>query len=319
MSRTTEERDHKFAKFISSVRPQSLKMVETIRDIGAGAETFLALNNHSESLKDLRLCVSKDTSQHLSLLRGCTTLEALQVEVSDGIVNLETTQNDVFLEVIDWLRKCENLRRLSFKLGSAAAIVAPVLLENKIKLRRLNIDSYVLKDSRVFHRSLVHQKASLSALSLMGDTDEMGYDDIEILVDSLRQLTELRTLQLLVQEVFRDDHIISIISNLTKLEDLCISGLEINDEVLESIGDLKNLRAVTFSRFTTNGLLDLIERLGPGNQGIRIMVEMAEPDTLLTDEEVAYVRESLATKVGGTLEYTQGMDKALLSELLSIH
>ena len=33
-------------------------------------------------------------------------------------------------------------------------------------------------------------------------------------------------------------------------------------------------------------------------------IDMADPDTLLTDEEVALVRESLMEKVGGTLEYT---------------
>jgi hypothetical protein len=33
-------------------------------------------------------------------------------------------------------------------------------------------------------------------------------------------------------------------------------------------------------------------------------VDMADPDTLLTDEEVSLVRESLTEKIGGTLEYT---------------
>ncbi|KAF2799945.1 hypothetical protein K505DRAFT_404299 [Melanomma pulvis-pyrius CBS 109.77] len=307
------DRDHMFSKFIGTIRPQSLRMIETIRDIGTGAETFLALNNHSESLKDLRLCVSDDTLPHLSLLQGCTALEALRIEDSNGMINLEKTQNDVFLEMIDWLRKCSNLRRLSFtKLLSAACIVAPLLMEDSIKLRRLEIDSYMPKDNRIFHQALAHQRASLRILSLSGDTEGMFRDDIDILVDSLKQLTQLRELRLLlVQEVFQDEHLISIIDNLPRLEDLYVSGLEIKDGVLDAVGGLRNLRSVAFSgisKFTTDGLFDFIDRLGPGNLGMRVMVDMADPDTLLTDDEVALVRDSLVEKVGGTLEYTPWRD-----------
>ncbi|KAF2191035.1 hypothetical protein K469DRAFT_362915 [Zopfia rhizophila CBS 207.26] len=308
-----EERDHKLSKFFGTVRPQSLKMMETIRDIGAGAETFLALNNHGEALKDLRLCVSNDSLPHLSLLRGCTALEALRIEDTHGTINLEKTQNDVFLEMIEWLRNCENLQRLSFtKLQSASSIVVPLLLEEKIKLRKLEIDSYVPKDSQIFHQALTHQRSSLRFLSLSGDTDGMFRDDIDILVESLKQLTELRVLKLLlVQEVFQDYHLVDIIDNLRFLEELYVTGIEIKDDVLDSIAKLSNLRSVAFagiSKFTTDGLLEFVSRLSPGNHGIRIMVDMADPDTLLSDEEVALVRESLVEKVGGTLEYTPYRD-----------
>ncbi|KAF2006962.1 hypothetical protein P154DRAFT_421161, partial [Amniculicola lignicola CBS 123094] len=170
-----EERDHKFSEFIGTVRPQSLKNIETIRDIGASAETFLALNAHSKSLKDLKLCVSNDSLPHLSLLKGCTALEALKIEDTHGSMDLEKTQNDVFLEVIDWLLKCEDLRRLSFtKLLSAAPIVTPLLLQDRIKLRELEIDSYVPKDCAVFHQALVNQRDSLRFLSLQsGETEGM--------------------------------------------------------------------------------------------------------------------------------------------------
>jgi hypothetical protein len=52
-----------------------------------------------------------------------------------------------------------------------------------------------------------------------------------------------------------------------------------------------------------DGLLDFISRLGPGNQGIRLSVDMADTDTLLSEDELTLVRENLAEKVGGTLEY----------------
>jgi hypothetical protein len=290
-------------------------MIETIRDTGASAETFLALNAHSETLKEVKLCVNDDSLKHLSLLRGCTAIDALRVEDVQGATNIEETQNDVFLEMIDWLRKCEDLHALSFtKFASAPAVVAPLLLEEKIHLRRLEIDWYIPKDHKTFHQALPHQKSSLQYLSLSGDTEGMFRDDLDILVDSLKQLTELRVLKLmLVQELFQDEHIISVVSRLEQLEELYITGMELKDEVLACVGQLKNMRSVLFagiSKFTTDGLLEFVSRLGPGNQGIRVIIDMADPDTLLSDEEVALVRESLAEKVMGTLEYTPWRGKS---------
>lgn len=342
-----DDRDQKLAKFLSDIRPQSLKALELIGDIGAGPETFLALNEHSKSLTELKICISDDALPHLSLLCGCTAIEVLEIDVDNGTINLEKTQNDVFLETIAWLRQCSSLRRLTFqKFLSAPSLVAPLLLEDNIKLQRLQIPDYIVKDNQLFHQALVHQKHSLKGLTLDGDTEDMLYEDVEILVDALRQLTELRELRLvLLPEVLQDEHLISIINNLPKLEDLYISGLEMKDGVLAPLGNLRNLRSVTFtgvSNVTLDGLFDFIQCLGPGNQGIRVVVspecfvlqirfshhtwyiriwikmgerrmylmnltnffkvEMAEPDTLLTDEEVTLVREGLMEKVGGTLE-----------------
>lgn len=277
--RDAEERDHKLARFLGTIRPQTLRMFETIRYIGVAAETFLALNNHSDSLRDLRLCVSDESLPHFSLLRGCTGLDCLQIEDVGGQTNIEKTQNDVFLETIDWLVKCHGLQVLSFtRFQAASGIVTPILLEEKIHLRRLAIDSYVPKDSQAFHQALTHQRKSLEVLSLSGDTEGMFRDDVDIFVDSLKQLTELRALKLLlVQEIFHDEHLIPIINNLTKLEDLYITGMEMKDAVLQCVAKLSVLKSVTFSgisKFTTNGLLNFISRLSPGNQGIRVMIDM---------------------------------------------
>ncbi|CAO2647817.1 Nn.00g087390.m01.CDS01 [Neocucurbitaria sp. VM-36] len=303
----SEDNDHKFSKFLSSMRPNSLKTLQTISDIHAGAETFLALNHHGGSLEDLRLCVSNDSLPHLSLLQGCTALRNLRVEDTHGSVDLETTQNDVFLEMVAWLRKCESLQRLSFsKLQSGAAIITPVLLEHNIKLISLEIDAYSLKDHKTFHQALVHQQSSLKYLSLSGDTDGMFRDDLDILVDSLKQLHELRDLKLILPEILRDEHIIAIIGNLILLEDLYVSGLELNDIVLDSLAGLPSLRNVTLSgisKFTIEGLVDFVNRLGSGNQGIRVTIDMADPDTLLPEDSLNVVRDCLTEKTGGTLEY----------------
>ncbi|EMD89199.1 hypothetical protein COCC4DRAFT_138837 [Bipolaris maydis ATCC 48331] len=299
--------DQKFAKFLSSMRPNTLQTLQTISDVEAGAETFLALNNHGKSLEDLRLCVTKDSIPHLALLKGCTALKTLRIEDIHGTVDLEATENDVFLETISWLQKCSNLQRLSFsKLQSGAAIITPVLLEEKIQLSSLEIDSYTLKDHKSFHQALVHQQSSLRVLFLSGDTEGMFRDDLDILVESLRQLRQLRDLHLILPEVLRDDHLKTIVADLFLLEDLYVSGLELNDDVLPHLASLPNLRTVTISgisKFTMDGLLDFIDRLGPGNQGIRLSVDMADTDTLLPDEQLALVKDNLMEKTGGTFEY----------------
>jgi hypothetical protein len=303
----SENSDHKFAKFLGAVGPNSLRQLHTISDIRAGAETFLALNQHGESLEDLRLCISNDSAPFLNLLGGCTSLKYLRIEDYHGQVDLEATQNDVFLEVIAWLRKCQNLQHLVFpKFQSGAAIATPVLLEHNIRLTHLEVDNYILKDHKTFHQALVHQQSSLKNLSLSGETDGMFRDDLDTLVDSLKQLHELRDLKLLLPEILRDEHLIAIVSSLNLLEDLYVNGWELNDILLESVARLPNLRSVTLSgisKFTTDALLDFVACLGPGNSGIRVTIDMADPDTMLLEESVNMIRDCLVEKTGGTLEY----------------
>ena len=303
----SEKSDQKFAKFLGALRPNSLKQLNAINDIHAGAESFLALNQHGKSLEDLKFCISLESAPFLGLLEGCTALRHLRIEDSPEQVNLEGTQNDVFLEVVAWLKKCENLQQLVFpKFQSGAAIATPVMLEHKIRLTHLELDNYILKDHRTFHQALVHQQSSLKHLSLSGDTDEMFRDDLDILVDSLKQLHQLRDLKLILPEILRDEHLIAILHNLTQLEDLYVSGLELNDVLLDSVAALANLRNVTLSgisKFTVDGLLDFVSRLGPGNSGIRVSIDMADPDTMLPDDSINMVRECLTEKTSGTLEY----------------
>ncbi|KAF2033727.1 hypothetical protein EK21DRAFT_58277 [Setomelanomma holmii] len=304
---TSENCDHKFAKFLGSLRPNSLAQLQCIADVCAGAETFLALNQHSKSLEYLKLCVSSDSAPFLSLLAECKALKYLSIEDLRGQIDLEATQNDVFLEVIAWLTKCENLQHLQFpNMQSGAAIATPILLENNIHLEHLEMDSYTLKDNKAFHQALVHQKDSLQYLSLSGEIDGMFRDDLDALVDSLKQLHQLRDLKLILPEVLSDQRLIDIIDNLTLLEDLFVSGLELNDIVLESIARLPKLRSVTLSgisKFTVDGLLKFVGSLGSGNLGIRVTIDMADPDTLLPQESIDVIAGFLADKTGGTFDY----------------
>ncbi|KAJ4382364.1 hypothetical protein N0V86_002699 [Didymella sp. IMI 355093] len=311
----SDHRDHKFAQFLSSMRADSLKSLQTMHDIGADAEAFLALSHHGGSLEDLGMYTSNESLSHLNMLQGCTALKQLRIEDTHGVVDLQATQNDVFLETIAWLSKCKSLKSIRFSnCASGAALMTPVLLEHDVKLEHLEIDSYVLKDHKTFHQALVHQQAHLVELSLNGEPDGMFRDDLDILVDSLKQMKAMRRLSLTLPEVLRDEHIIAIFQDLKQLETIYVTGLELNDGVLPTIGGLPNLRDVTLSgisKFTFDGLFDFISTLGPGNQGIRVIIDQADPETALTDENQTVLSEYLTEHAGGTFDYTLFKDPYL--------
>lgn len=301
--------DHKLSVFLSSVRPQTLRFFETISDVRVGPETCLALNNHCQSLKTVKMSLKSEALPHLAFLKGCTAVENLQLTDTDRTVELEKTEHDVFLEIVAWLRECRNLRELGFtNFLSAAAIVTPLLLEEHIQLQRLQVDYYVAKDNRNFHMALAHQP-SLRSLFLKGDGyDGVTRDDLDTMVESLGRLTELRELEFRgVSDLFDEARIVYLAEHLKNLEDLYVGGTEVTDAVWEELASVKNLRSLTFvalSKFTTDGLLEFISKLGPGNRGIVLTIDNAHQDDYLSEEEQSLVREALFAKVGGRFEYT---------------
>ncbi|KAJ9645972.1 hypothetical protein H2199_003015 [Coniosporium tulheliwenetii] len=298
IAKSGEGQDHRFSTFISGLRPQSLQFFQVFRDAHIGVETCLALNDHGRSLKTIKLNLRSEALPNLALLKGCTAVETLHLEDMDGTADLHKTHNDAFLEIVDWLKQCSNLQDFSLtNFVGAADIGTP--------------SCYMVKDNQTFHAALIQQPL-LETLSLQGEPDEMTFDDNEILIQSLGQLKELRELELRgVSDYFSNKHIIHLAEQLKKLEDLYVSGYGITDVVWDSLAGLENLRNIcinAWTAFTADGLLKFIEKLRPSNQGIVISIYNADPDSLLSEEEQAMVREVLATKVGGRLDYTPWRD-----------
>lgn len=276
------------------------------------AESFLALTRHSESLTMLKMNLQTESMQYLGLLKDCTSLETLQLEDAGRVTDLEKTQNDVFNEVVLWLRNCNQLRSLSIsKFINAANLVVPLLLEESAQLRSLEISNYVVKDNRTFHQALGTNE-SLRSLFLAGDAEGMFRDDADIMLDSLCSLRGLRELELRgVSDYLNEDHITTLAANLTELEDLYITGNQVTDRVLPRVAALKSLKSITFgamSLFSLEGLLNFVDSLGPGNSGIEVYVAMAEPQTTehyrpLSDDEQALIREQIASRIDGRFEY----------------
>ena len=69
---------------------------------------------------------------------------------------------------------------------------------------------------------------------------------------------------------------------------------------------LRMLKVLTFSgitTFTSAGIMDFIEQLGPDNAGLILSVENADPDSGLLQEEQDLLNDLIQTKVDGRFEY----------------
>jgi hypothetical protein len=211
--------DADLASFFSGMRPNSLRSLQVVSRNQIGGDTFLALGNHSKSLVELKLGGLPDsTIKLLSLLAACNALQTLHLEDEAGSTNLETTQHDIFLQIIAWLTSCKGLKSIS--LGSfvnGPTILKSVCLEDKIALESLTLRHYTLVNNQEFHRALIHQK-SLESLELRADAEGSFRDDIDTLVVSLCTLTNLKELKILdTSDYFRDEQVQQLALSLSRV------------------------------------------------------------------------------------------------------
>lgn len=252
--------------------------------------------------------IKADAIPALSMLKGCTNLTSLLLS-ENGVAteDLEKRHNDIFLEVIAWLCECKGLQAISlYNFLGAPALLTPVLLENSIHLDKLGLEGYSMSESEKFHQALSHQ-TSLQSLWLKGESSDPG-TDVDILVESLSKLENLTDLRLRdISDSFLDKHICKLASSLSKLETWFTSGFDITDAIWSDMASLHRLRSMEFSaltRFTANGILEFIQKLGPSNQGLVLNVMMADVESNLSDEEQSLIREALSSKLDGRFDFT---------------
>jgi len=300
--------DAEVASFFSTLRSNSLQSVTVLSAQAVGPAILLALNNHSQSLTTLKLDELKaDGIKNLNLLQGCKALEVLDLQDSDGFINLEATENDVFLEVIAWLAGCDRLRELAFKkLISAPAILTNVCLRNNIRLKKLELYDYSLLSSQDLHQAISLQ-TTLESLILRADPEGAFGDDIDILVSSVTQLTNLKELDIVdTSDYFSTPNIKQIALSLRNLEKFSFSGHEVTDDLWPSLAGLHQLRALdaqALTFFTSDGLLNYISTLQPTNEGLLLSVPSQNGENDLSDAEKTIIQESIWEKVGGKFEF----------------
>lgn len=300
--------DSDLAAFFSTLRENSLRSFTAISARSIGSETFLALNNHRLSLRVLKLHeLTSDAIKCLSLLQGCEALEILHLQDYDGLISLEATENDVYLEILAWLRRCTGLQELRLQsILSAPSILADLCLCNNIRLRKLELLYYPLTNDQDFHKAMSHQ-TSLESLILRAYPEGAFKDDIDTLVDSIAQLNALRELDICeTSELFHDPQIIRIASSLQKLEKLSFSGYDITDSIWPSISSLHHLRALNIlalTSFSVDGLLNYISTLQPTNQGLVLSVMSQGLAYDLSEHEKSIIQSSIEAKVDGKFEF----------------
>lgn len=309
---TSPDADHDLAAFISGMQPDKLVYFENFGNCRIGQETCLALNNQGSSLRTLKLHLADDGILSLGLLKGSRALQELALSADRPTADLKATQNDVFLEMLEWLENCADLKRVSFyNLMSAPDLALPLLQNKDVRLESLDINAtedamYIVKDHLDFHQALTQQR-SLQTLHLKADPDPTSRDDVETLTNALCSLTSLQDLRLVrISDYFSDEHIKLFARYLPEIRELFIGGYGISDAVLPDVSKLQNLRSVTFSgitAFTTAGIMDFIDKLGENSKGLSFAVDNADPDSSISAEEQDLLRELFQSKLDGRFEY----------------
>jgi len=307
--------DQHFATFLNDLRPNSLESFEVISTSQIGAESFLALNCHRETLSELKLVgIKAEAIPAISMLKGCTNLTSLSL-AENGVAtqDLEKRHNDTFLEIIAWLRECQALQTISItKMLNATGLLIPVLLENNIRLTKLELEGYLMSESGDFHRALASQ-TSLQALWLKGEGSDLG-SDVNVLVDSLSKLENLTDLRLReISDYFLDNHISKLAQCLRRLETWWTSGYGITDAIwinVASLHDLRDLNLSAVTRFTVDGILGFVLSLGPGNSGLLLNVTMGDEEFQLSEEEQLLIRETISSQVGGRFDFMYSRGKS---------
>lgn len=301
--------DHDLASFFGGLRANTLRSFAALSAGALGPETLLSLNHHANSLKKLKMDgLRSDAVKNLSYLQGCTALESIELSDSNGAVDLESTEHDVFLEVINWLGRCEGIQELLLRnFISGPKILTQVCLKNNIRLRKLQVVGYTLAGAQEFHRALSHQ-TSLESLELRADPETAFRDDIDILVSSVCQLTNLKYLDLLsTSDYFSTSEILTLASHLRQLEVVFFSGYDVTDALWHGISQLHNLRSLNIhavTSFSFGAILGYISTLQDTNRGLLLSVMNQKAEYAISNRNEKTIRKTIGTRVDGKFEFT---------------
>lgn len=268
--RRNKDTDEALANLLNELCPQSLESFETS---AYRPEAFQALSCHLKSLNELKLeNLPTSSIPVIPLLKGCTNLVSLSLGGHEQqTIDLEGSHNDVFLEMVAWLKECKKLRKLTFTtFFGAPALMIPLLLDNSIRLTLLKYEGFVTRDTKKFHQALANQ-TSLRSLWLKENVRKNALEP-DVLIESLSKLVNLTELHLgETSNSFVDHQVVHLAGKLPKLEVWSTSGYRLTDAIWGTIATLRSLRRLEFGTlmtFTTDGILDFIEKLGPGNRGL---------------------------------------------------
>ena len=310
--------DHEFSEFLKALNRDTLEYFEMISVSHLNKRSFQGLGQHGQSLKELKLgSLSREAMENLNQLKNCTKLHTLFVEDHTRSTQLEALNNDVFVEVVEWLSSCGELYDLTLKsFFDGPAILARVLTSPTVKLTKLSLEGYSVHrpDSAAFHTALPEQIA-LESVWLKGDGVDTTPDDLTIMVDALCNLSSLRELILKdVSDEFDAAHIAQLAMSLPRLEEFWTSGGEVDSLILSALGQLPNLKSLTLyamTQFDSASMIDFIGGLNPETQqGFYFALMASDPEFDLTEPEQELIRDMLRARLGGRFDFVLWREEA---------
>lgn len=303
--------DRGLAAFVNELRPQSLESFETFRHHHLGGESIKALSRHGESLNKLKLYMLQSSILHISLLKGCRNLVTFSLS-GIRMFNHHSDElcNNAFIETVAWLKGCKKLRALAFDVCcNDPALMAPVLLDNSIHLTFLQYNGFITKDVRIFYQALANQTCLQTFwLTLLGTegAHEDGVTRENGLVECLSKLVNLTNLRLNgMYDILFDPHIGQLARSLPKLEIWVIQGYGFTSAILGEFACLRSLRGLDLNiatGFTADDILNFIEKLGPGNKGLALVLRNFGKKVKISVAEGALIRERIWEKTKGRFE-----------------
>lgn len=304
--------DDSFSAFLNELNSDTLSYFEMISYNKIGKLSFEALGRH-KYLQQLDLGnLDADAVRNLNALKHCTSLHTLKLDDNTGTVRLQELNNDVFLEVVEWLSSCRELRELSLKkFLDAPAILARVLQSPNVKLTRLSLEGYTVRtdNAQLFHSSLGDQK-SLESVWLKGSGEDTTADDLQFMVEGLCNLTNLRELVLKdVSDEFSEEHIITLALSLPLLEEFWTSGGEVSAAILPPLTQLKYLKNLTLyamTQFQSGQIMEFLMNLDTETEtqkGFNLSLMAADPEFDLTEENQDMIREYIRANLDGRFDF----------------
>lgn len=293
-------------RFLNGLQPHTLEYFEVISLSQLGPRSIKGFANHLNSLTELKLTsLEIEAIAELPSLTSPPALKVLALIDSTPALRDEKFYT-VVKDVAEWIRSCKNLRQLELRrFLDDPLLLSQALTDDRLRLTKLSVEGYMMETSRAFHEALASQ-TSLQSLYLQGESSEFP-DDQATLIQALGQLSNLRELELKdISENFTPDHVVTLTPYLPQLERLWIGGHDFDDDVWNAFLGLSKLHVLiihALSNFTTEGILDFIAQLGPGNRGLHLSILNALSDAKVTEEAQVVISDTLAQTLGGTFDF----------------
>ena len=306
--------DGYLVNFFRDLREQSLCKLHIFSKALLSAAVFPALARHRDSLVHLDFGRLPDVALLAALpqLDVCPNLTTLHLD-SD---RADLEGDEAVRGLTRWLQGCAALRDLALtNVSNAPAILEPYLRQPTARLARLEVGGYASENAEdprstvnQFHNALACQEPTLRALSLRCAGERTDSVWLVGALSHLRHLTELRLPE--ISDYFTTSDILRLCAKLPELEELCVSGWDVKDEVWREPSGFRALRKLrrfdfnAYTRASFEALLSYVNSLElPGNHGIVLAVTMADPRFPLSEEEQAALQTLVEQRVRGRFEY----------------